>query len=51
MCEACEEIDRQIALYRQVAVSIGDPAVLDEIVRQVDDLMAQKRALHSDDEE
>jgi hypothetical protein len=50
MCEACREIDRQIALYRQIIASIGDRAVVDEIVRQVDDLIAQKKALHSEDE-
>jgi hypothetical protein len=50
MCEACQDIDRQIALYRQIVASIGDAAMLAEIVRQVDDLMAQKMELHAEDE-
>jgi len=48
MCEKCVEIDEKIAHYRLLAPMITDPATTAGILRLIDDMSAQKLALHPD---
>jgi hypothetical protein len=42
MCEKCDELDRKIAHYRDMAVRITDQQTLDGIASLIEDLMAIK---------
>ena len=46
MCEKCEEIDKRIARYQRVLLSIGDQVTIDRAKELIADLKAQKVALH-----
>ena len=46
MCEKCEPIDRKIAHYKTLATHISDLQTLDGIGHLIQELEAQKLALH-----
>ena len=46
MCEKCEQIDKRIARYQRVLLSIGDQVTIDRAKELIADLKAQKVALH-----
>jgi len=46
MCEKCVEIDKAVARYQGILLSIGDPVTVDRTRELIADLQAQKVALH-----
>ncbi len=46
MCDKCGELDKKIAHYRQMLLSIGDQITVDRIEVLIADLRAQKATLH-----
>jgi hypothetical protein len=46
MCEKCVEIDKAVARYQRILLSIGDPVTVDRTKELITDLKAQKVALH-----
>jgi hypothetical protein len=46
MCEKCVEIDKTIARYRGILLSINDQLTVDRTKQLIADLQAQKAALH-----
>jgi hypothetical protein len=46
MCDKCVEIDKKIARYRRILLSIGDQVTADRTKELITDLEAQKAALH-----
>ena len=46
MCERCEEIDRSIERYRRIAKQIPDRDFNDRARQAIDELKAEKAALH-----
>jgi hypothetical protein len=46
MCEKCEEIDKTIARYQRILLSIGDQVTVDRTKELIAELEAQKAALH-----
>ncbi|WP_426528372.1 hypothetical protein [Bradyrhizobium sp. McL0615] len=46
MCEKCVEIDKTIERYRQIKRSIMDQLTVDRTKELIDELEAQKAALH-----
>ena len=48
MCERCKEIDRKIERYRALAKQILDSITNEETEKLVQDLIAERAALHSD---
>jgi hypothetical protein len=48
MCERCKEIDRKIERYRALAKQILDSITNEETEKLVQDLIAERAALHSE---
>jgi hypothetical protein len=46
MCEQCVEIDKKIDHYRSLSSGITDQATLDGIKKLIEQMQAQKAALH-----
>jgi hypothetical protein len=46
MCDKCVELDKKIEHYRWIASMIGDQLTLDRIKQLVEQIKAQKAALH-----
>jgi len=46
MCEQCVEIDKKIEHYRRLASRLTDQATLDGIKQLIEQMQAQKVALH-----
>ena len=46
MCEKCEELDKRIIHYERIRASIGDPLTVDRIKELVEQVKAEKAALH-----
>jgi hypothetical protein len=46
MCERCVELDERLRRYRRISDSINDQLTIDRIKGMIDDLEAQKAALH-----
>jgi hypothetical protein len=46
MCERCAELDERLRRYRRISDSINDQLTIDRIKGMIDDLEAQKAALH-----
>jgi hypothetical protein len=46
MCDKCSELDKKIAHYRQMLLSIGDQITVERIEVLIADLQAQKATLH-----
>jgi hypothetical protein len=46
MCEQCVEIDKKIENYQRMASRITDQAMLDGIKGLIEQMQAQKTALH-----
>ena len=49
MCAYCEHIDDQIARYRFFHHRINDQQTLDSLERIIQELEAEKKALHPDE--
>lgn len=50
MCEKCVEIDKAIARYQRILLSIFDQLTMDRIKESIADLKAKKAALHPERE-
>jgi hypothetical protein len=46
MCEKCVEIDKKIERYRTILLAINDELTADRAKELIADLLAQKAALH-----
>ena len=46
MCDKCDELDKKIAHYRRIRLSIGDQITIERIEELIGDLQAQKATLH-----
>jgi hypothetical protein len=46
MCEKCVEIDSKIERYRRLSAGLTDPPTLDGIRKLIEQMKAQKAALH-----
>jgi hypothetical protein len=46
MCDRCKAIDRDIANYRRIRASIDDETALALLSEVIEDLRAEKAALH-----
>jgi FAD/FMN-containing dehydrogenase len=49
MCEKCVELDGKISHYRRLAIGITDRRTLDGIQKLIEEMKAQKTALHPDE--
>jgi hypothetical protein len=50
VCEKCVEIDKAIARYQRILLSIFDQLTMDRIKELIADLNAKKAALHPERE-
>jgi hypothetical protein len=48
MCDECTKLDKKIEHYRKILLAIGDQLTVERIKALVEDLQAQKAALHPD---
>jgi|SoiMethySBSTD1v2_1073268.scaffolds.fasta_scaffold820105_1 hypothetical protein len=48
MCTKCNEIDKKIARYARLSSSVTDPVTIDRFKQLIDELEADKTALHPD---
>jgi hypothetical protein len=46
MCDKCVELDKRIEHYRKISLSISDQVTVEGIKTLIEDLQAQKVALH-----
>jgi flagellar motility protein MotE (MotC chaperone) len=46
MCEKCEELDEKISHYERIRASIGDQLTVDRIKELMEQMKAEKAALH-----
>jgi flagellar motility protein MotE (MotC chaperone) len=46
MCEKCVELDGKIEQFERIRASIGDPLTVDRLGVLVEEMKAQKAALH-----
>ncbi len=51
MCDQCKEIDRNIERYRRIQRTIADQVTVDRARELITELVAQKAALHPDQDE
>ena len=49
MCEKCKSIDERIQRYRLLSAGIRDQQTLDALERMIQELEAQKKALHPEE--
>lgn len=49
MCDKCNEIDARAAQYQRLSDAVNDKLVIEQIRKMIDELKAQKAALHPDD--
>ena len=47
MCDKCKPLDDQIERYRSIGSRVSDPQTLEGIKQLIQNLEAQKAALHS----
>jgi hypothetical protein len=50
MCDKCIELDDKIEHYERISVSINDERTIDRIKKLVEQMKAQKAALHPEQE-
>jgi hypothetical protein len=48
MCDKCTELDDRIERYLRISSSINDQLTIDRIKELIEDVRAQKAALHPD---
>jgi hypothetical protein len=46
MCEKCDEIEKKIVRYQDIRRQIADQFTVDQIIRLIAEMQAQKAALH-----
>jgi hypothetical protein len=46
VCDKCEQLNEKIEHYEKMAVSIGDRVTVERLMALIDNLQAQKAALH-----
>jgi hypothetical protein len=46
MCNKCDELDKKIEHYRQLAARVHDPLLTEGVGKLVGEIEAQKAALH-----
>jgi hypothetical protein len=51
MCDKCVEIDRKIERYQRLSSGITDQLILDGIKKLIEQMKAQKAALHPEQEQ
>jgi hypothetical protein len=50
MCDKCNEINEKIEHYRDIAARLSDPLTIERIAELIAELVAQKAALHPEQE-
>jgi hypothetical protein len=48
MCEKCAEIDKRIERFKSIVHRFTDPEMVEGLTHRIDELEAQKAALHPD---
>jgi hypothetical protein len=48
MCEKCAELDKRIERFKSIVDPFTDPEMVEGLTRRIDELEAQKAALHPD---
>jgi uncharacterized protein YlaI len=48
MCEKCAEIDKRIERFKRIVNRFTDTQMVEGLTRRIDELEAQKSALHPD---
>jgi hypothetical protein len=51
MCDKCVDIEEKLARYRRLHKAVGDNDVIQRLREMIDELAAEKLALHPDGEE
>jgi hypothetical protein len=51
MCDKCEELDRKIEHYRLLVARVLDPLLNEGVGRLIEDMEAQKAALHPEQQQ
>ena len=51
MCDKCIKLDGKIEHYQRMASRITDPDILDGIQKLIERMIAQKAALHPEEEQ
>jgi len=46
MCETCNELDKKIEHYRQLAARVRDPLLTEGVGKLIEEMEAQKAAFH-----
>jgi len=46
MCETCNELDKKIERYRQLAARVRDPLLTEGVGKLIEEMEAQKAAFH-----
>jgi hypothetical protein len=46
MCARCEELDKKIGHYRELAARVCDPLLTEGVGKLIEEMEAQKVALH-----
>jgi hypothetical protein len=46
MCDKCEELDKKIEHYRQLAARVRDPLLTEGVDKLIEEMEAQKTAFH-----
>ena len=50
MCDKCTKLDKKIEHYETMIVSIGDRVTVERLMAMIEDLQAQKAALHPEEQ-
>jgi hypothetical protein len=46
MCEKCEELDKKVEHYRQLAARVRDPLLTEGVGKLIEEIEAQKAEFH-----
>ena len=46
MCDKCEELEKKIEHYRQLAARVRDPLLTEGVDKLIEEMEAQKTAFH-----
>jgi hypothetical protein len=48
MCDKCQELDKKIERYRSLVAKVPDPLTTEQVGKLIEEMQAQKAALHPD---
>jgi hypothetical protein len=49
MCDRCKELDKKIEHYRQIATKIPDELLIAGVCKMIEEMEAEKEALHPEE--